>query len=66
MPMGMKHRLPHDAGDHQAVPLAHGIDIGDAARRTQSPLRGGRSWPALQRKQSACRLLRPSEPPTNL
>ena len=63
MPMGMKHRLPHDAGDHQAVPLAHGIGIGDAARRTHSPLRGGRSWPALQRKQRSYRLLMASEPP---
>ena len=64
--------------DHQAVPLAHGIGTGDAelrvrspaapgrcppARRTHSPLRGGRSWPAprgsrcaLSRRQTAVAL----------
>ena len=69
---------PLTTRDHQAVSLAHGIGIGDAqlpkrspaapgrcppARRTHSPLRGGRSWPAhrgsrgaLLRRQTAVAL----------
>jgi hypothetical protein len=64
--------------DHQAAARRHRIGIGDAqlpmrspaapgrwppARRSHSPPRAFHRWPALQRKQRACKLLRSSEPP---
>jgi hypothetical protein len=69
---------PMPPRDHQAAARRHRIGIGDAqlpmrspaapgrwppTRRTHSPPRAFHRWPALQRKQRACRLLRSSVPP---
>jgi hypothetical protein len=69
---------PMPPRDHQAAARRHRIGIDDAqlpmrspaapgrwppTRRTHSPPRAFHRWPALQRKQRACRLLRSSEPP---
>jgi len=42
--------------DHQAVPLAHGIGIGDADGKLRSPAAPGRCPPVRQNTQSTSRL----------